>query len=39
VRTELWKAAMATLGTADATVPDFLHEDDLATFGAYWSEE
>jgi hypothetical protein len=38
VRTELWKAAKAALGEADAVVPEFLHEDNLARFGAYWSD-
>jgi hypothetical protein len=38
VRTELWKAAKAALGEADAVVPVFLNEDNLARFGAYWSD-
>jgi hypothetical protein len=38
VRTGLWKAAKAALGEADAEVPDLLHEDNLARFGAYWSD-
>jgi hypothetical protein len=38
VRTELWRKAHAALGSAAAGVPDFLNEDNLARFGAYWSE-
>jgi hypothetical protein len=38
VRTELWRKAKAALGEPDAPVPDFLNEDNLARFGAYWSE-
>ena len=38
VRTELWRKAKAALGEADAAVPDFLREDNLARFGAYWSD-
>jgi hypothetical protein len=34
----LWKAAKTALGEADAAVPDFLGEDRLARFGAYWSD-
>ena len=37
VRTALWKQAKAELGEPD-DVPDFLNEDNLAQFGAYWSE-
>jgi hypothetical protein len=37
VRTELWSRAQAALGKPDAPIPDFLHEDNLARFGAYWS--
>lgn len=39
VRTELWRKAKAALGEAAAPVPDSLHEDTLAPFGAYWSDE
>lgn len=38
VRTELWQRAKAALGEADTTAPDFLNEDNLARFGAYWSD-
>lgn len=38
VRTELWRKAKAALGESDAGVPAFLNEDNLARFGAYWSE-
>jgi hypothetical protein len=38
VRTELWKQAKAALGEPDAPVPESLHEDNLARFGAYWSD-
>ena len=38
VRTGLWKRARAALGEPDTGVPDFLHEDNLAPFGAYWSD-
>ena len=38
VRTELWKKAKSALGEPDATPPDALHEDNLARFGAYWSD-
>jgi len=38
VRTELWKQANAGLGKPAADVPEFLHEDNLAPFGAYWSD-
>lgn len=38
-RTELWKRAKAAMGEPDATAPDFLGEDDLARFGAYWSDK
>jgi hypothetical protein len=38
VRTQLWKAAHQALGISDAPVPDFLNEDNLARFGAYWSD-
>ena len=37
VRGELWRAAQTALGSPDAPVPDFLNEDNLAQFGAYWS--
>ena len=29
--------AQAALGKKDAAVPEFLGEDNLARFGAYWS--
>lgn len=38
VRTELWRKARSALGEPDAPVPELLREDDLARFGAYWSE-
>ena len=38
VRTELWKSARKMLGLADEPVPENMGEDDLAAFGAYWSE-
>jgi len=38
VRTELWRQAKSSLGEPNATVPDLLHEDTLASFGAYWSD-
>lgn len=38
VRTELWKQAKAALGEPDAEVPELLNEDNLARFGAYWSD-
>jgi hypothetical protein len=39
VRTELWKKAKAALGAPQAEPPDALHEDNLAQFGAYWSDK
>ena len=38
VRTELWRRANTALGNPDAPVPASLNEDNLAPFGAYWSE-
>ena len=38
VRTELWQRAKAALGEPAAPVPAALHEDNLARFGAYWSD-
>ncbi len=38
VRTNLWKKARAALGEPDAEAPDSLGEDNLALFGAYWSD-
>ena len=38
IRTELWQRAKAALGESDVPVPDFLNEDNLARFGAYWSD-
>lgn len=37
VRTELWKQACAALGASGTEIPESLHEDNLARFGAYWS--
>jgi len=37
-RTELWRRATTDLGEPNAAVPDSLNEDNLARFGAYWSE-
>jgi hypothetical protein len=41
VRTRLWQAARAALGGTEGRaedVPEALHEDSLAEFGAYWSD-
>jgi hypothetical protein len=38
VRSELWRQAQSALGHPDPLVPSFLNEDNLARFGAYWSE-
>jgi hypothetical protein len=38
VRTELWRSAQSALGAPVTGVPDHLHEDNLARFGAYWSD-
>jgi hypothetical protein len=38
VRTTLWKKARAALGLPDDEVPEALGEDNLAEFGAYWSD-
>jgi hypothetical protein len=38
VNTELWQKAQAALGAANGETPDFLNEDNLARFGAYWSD-
>lgn len=38
VRTDLWRAASAALGQPDTNPPDSLNEDNLARFGAYWSD-
>lgn len=38
VRTDLFQRAKAVLGEPEAAVPDFLNEDNLARFGAYWSD-
>lgn len=38
VRSDLWKRAKAALGEPVEEVPEFLHEDNLARFGAYWSD-
>jgi hypothetical protein len=37
-RTDLWKMSKAALGEPNAEVPDSLNEDNLARFGAYWSD-
>jgi uncharacterized protein DUF5107 len=39
VRTTLWKRARDALGLPEEEVPATLNEDDLAPFGAYWSDE
>jgi hypothetical protein len=39
VRTGLWQRAQTALGKTDAAVPAELGEDNLAPFGAYWSED
>jgi hypothetical protein len=39
VRTELWRKAKAALGETDTGVPEELNEDNLAAFGAYWSDK
>lgn len=38
VRTELWKRAKTALGEPATEIPEFLGEDNLAPFGAYWSD-
>jgi hypothetical protein len=38
VRTELWKKACEQTGRDTENIPEFLHEDELAEFGAYWSD-
>ncbi|HRY48582.1 MAG TPA: DUF5107 domain-containing protein [Candidatus Paceibacterota bacterium] len=38
VRTGLWRRAIADKGGGAVEVPDFLKEDNLAPFGAYWSD-
>lgn len=38
VRTELWRAARRALGQSPEPAPDSLGEDNLARFGAYWSD-
>jgi hypothetical protein len=38
-RTELWRQARARLGDLASEAPDFLNEDNLARFGAYWSDK
>jgi hypothetical protein len=38
VRTTLWKKTVAALGLPDAESPEALGEDNLAEFGAYWSD-
>jgi hypothetical protein len=37
-RTALWRRAQAALGAAEAPVPASLNEDNLASYGAYWSD-
>lgn len=39
VRTALWRKAQAALGQPQADPPESLHEDNLAVFGAYWSDD
>jgi hypothetical protein len=38
-RTELWQKARAALGQPQTPIPEFLGEDNLARFGAYWSDD
>jgi hypothetical protein len=38
VRTQLWKQARTALGEPSDEFPDFLGEDNLASYGAYWSD-
>jgi hypothetical protein len=38
IRTEMWRAANAALGEPEAEPPESLREDNLARFGAYWSD-
>ena len=38
VRTALWRKAKAMLGQDADEPPEYLGEDNLATFGAYWSD-
>lgn len=38
VRTRIWQAARQMMGEPAEPVPESLGEDDLAPFGAYWSE-
>jgi hypothetical protein len=38
VRTELWKRADTLLGQPSEPVPETLNEDDLAAYGAYWTD-
>ena len=38
VRTQLWQKARHALGEPEAAAPDSLNEDNLATYGAYWSD-
>ena len=37
VRSEIWKKASAAMGSDDGAAPEFLNEDNLARFGAYWA--
>jgi hypothetical protein len=37
-RGDLWKRAQAALGKTESPAPDTLGEDNLARFGAYWSD-
>lgn len=39
VRTDLWRRAHEALGRDAGEPPDSLGEDNLAPFGAYWSED
>jgi hypothetical protein len=37
-RGDLWKRAQSALGKTESPTPDSLGEDNLARFGAYWSD-
>jgi hypothetical protein len=39
VRTNLWRRIQTAIGEAESGIPESLHEDMLAPFGAYWSEQ
>jgi len=38
VRSELWRKACEKIGMTVEKIPEFIHEDKLAEFGAYWSD-